>query len=125
MRIIQQRRVTGDLPPSTTSTPTTATKTAAENESSAHAPPPSVPSQADAMDVDGPAAKETGGAPSVAVQGSSPALGTGGFSSGGLATRSHDEGRQKAGGLSIKTPSSAEGGPLVRSAIPFPLRERP
>lgn len=73
------------------------------------------------MDVDGPAFKD-GHAPSLAVQGASPALGTGGFASGGLATRSHDEGRQKAGGLSIMTPANAEGGFQVGFSPAFDRR---
>lgn len=63
-------------------------------------------------------------APDVEVQAASPALGSGGFSSGGLATRSHEEGRAKAGGLSILTPASKDAAKVgLRFAASLNLHE--
>ncbi|KAL7417953.1 hypothetical protein BDY24DRAFT_437453 [Mrakia frigida] len=69
-------------------------------------------------------------APAVEVQAASPALASGGFSSGGLATRTHEEGRAKAGGLSIFTPASVDAAQSVPSPrtggpSPKPLSARP
>lgn len=108
--IIQQRRG-GEGPSSAASTPPhPSSKIVAGGSDS-----PAGETAEKAMDVDAPPPS----APAVEVQSASPGIAPTGFSSGGLATRAQVGGRVKAGGLSIRTPTTADTPQVSLASLSF------